>query len=65
MSEFHCQNPEALKHISAIDFTNLPFLPITNLTDAPDTVPSYWAIGQCMSGYHTFERGAIVRVFPL
>ena len=40
ISEFHRQNPKSPKHLSAIDFSNLPFHPITNFTDTPDIVPS-------------------------
>jgi len=40
ISEFHHRNPEAPQHISALDFANLPFHMITNLTDTPNMVPS-------------------------
>jgi len=40
VSEFHHWNPEAPQHISTLDFSNLPFLPLSNFTDTPDTVPS-------------------------
>ena len=45
VSEFHPQNPEAPQHISAINFSKLPFRPLTNFTDTPDTVPTDWATG--------------------
>ena len=59
VSEFHCQNPEALKHISTIDFTNISFHPITNLTDTPDTVPSDWAKANT-----PFKRGGKCKGLP-
>src|SRR5882724_11000186 len=37
VSEFHCQNPEALQHILAIEFSKLPFCPIINFMDTSDT----------------------------
>src|SRR5882724_12200641 len=40
MSEFHRQNPKAPQHISAIDFSRLPFGPLTNFMDTLDTGPS-------------------------
>src|SRR5882724_4838343 len=40
VSKFHDRNPEAPQHISTLDFANLPFFPISNFTDTPDTVPS-------------------------
>jgi len=49
MSEFHRQNPKAPQHISAINFSKLPFCPLTNFTDL-DTVPSDWATSQCTLG---------------
>jgi len=61
MSEFHCRDLEVPQHISALDFTNLPFCLITNLTDTADMVPSDWAKGYCMLGHHTFEGGVNVR----
>src|SRR5882672_11289065 len=57
MSEFHRQNPKAPQHISTINFSKLPFHPLTNFTDTPDTVPTDCATGQCMSECHTFEGG--------
>jgi len=45
MSEFHRQNPKAPQHISAIDFSRLPFGPLTNFMDTLDTGPSDWATG--------------------
>jgi len=45
VTKFHRRNPEALQHISAIDFSNLPFCLLTNFMDTPDTVPSGWAMG--------------------
>jgi len=65
ISEFHCMNPEAPQHTSTLDFNNLPFCLITNLTDTPDTVPSDWATGCHTLGHHTFEGGVNVRVCPL
>ena len=65
VSEFHRQNPEAPQHISAIDFSRLPFCPLTNFTDTPDTVPSDWATCQCMSGCCTFGGGVNVRVHSI
>src|SRR5882672_5405475 len=62
VSEFHQQNPEAPQHISAIDFSKLPFRPLTNFMDTPDTVPADWATGRCASGHCTFEGGVNVRV---
>src|SRR5882672_2249324 len=62
VSEFHQQNPKAPQHISAIDFSKLPFCPLTNFTDTPDTVPTDWATGRCASGHRTFEGGVNVRV---
>src|SRR5712664_295345 len=50
VSEFHRQNPEAPQHISAIDFSKLPFRPLTNFTDTPDTVPMDWATSRCTLG---------------
>jgi len=47
VSEFHHRNPEALQHISTLDFTNLPFCPISNFANTPDTVPLGWAAGHC------------------
>src|SRR5882724_5945164 len=44
VSEFHCRNLEAPQHISTLDFSNLPFRPLSNFTDTPDTVLSGWAI---------------------
>src|SRR5882724_592744 len=44
-SEFHCWNPEAPQHISTLYFSNLPFCPLSNFTDTPDTVLSGWAMG--------------------
>ena len=43
--EFHKQNPKAPQHISTINFSRLPFHPLTKFTDTPDTVPSDWATG--------------------
>src|SRR5882724_5411169 len=43
VSEFHCRNPEAPQHISTLYFANLPFHPISNLTDTPDT---HWEMGK-------------------
>jgi len=43
VSEFHRQNPKAPQHISAIDFSRLPFHPLTNFTDTLDTFPLDWA----------------------
>jgi len=43
--EFHHQNLELPQHISTLDLDNLPFFPISNFTDTPDTVPSRWATG--------------------
>ena len=57
ISEFHCRNPEAPQHISTLDFTNLPFFPILNFTDTPDTVPSGWAAGCHVLGHCTFKGG--------
>src|SRR5882724_4708899 len=65
VSEFHHRNPEAPQNISTLDFANLPFLPILNFTDTPDTVPSGWATGCHASGCCTFEVGVNVRVFPI
>src|SRR5882672_10509108 len=62
VSEFHWQNPEAPQHISAINFSKLPFRPLTNFMDTPDTVPMDWATGRCTLGHHTFEGGVNVRV---
>ena len=61
VSEFHQQNLKAPQHISAIDFSKLPFFPLTNFTDTPDTVPTDWATSQCVSGCHTIEGGVNVR----
>src|SRR5882724_2889764 len=57
VSKFHCQNPEAPQHISTLDLSNLPFHPLSNFNDTPDTVPSGWAMGRCASGHHAFEAG--------
>src|SRR5882724_10363631 len=65
VSEFHCRNPEAPQHISTLDFSNLPFRPLSNFTDTPDTVPSRWAMGRHTSGRHAFEGGVNVRVCPI
>ena len=62
VSEFHRQNPEAPQHISAIDFSELPFCPLTNFIDTPDTVPLDWATSLCMLSCHAFEEGVNVRV---
>src|SRR5882724_726765 len=62
VSEFHHQNPEAPQHISAIDFSKLPFCPIINFMDISDMVPADWATGRYMSGHHAFEGGVNVRV---
>jgi len=43
VSEFHRQNPKAPQHISVLDFSRLPFHPLTNFIDTLDTVPSDWA----------------------
>src|SRR5882672_9243340 len=48
MSEFHRLNPKAPQHISAIRFSKLPFLSLTNFINTPDTVPSDWATGKCL-----------------
>src|SRR5882724_5201111 len=58
VSKFHHRNPEALQHTSTLNFTNLPFHPISNFTKTPDMVPSGWA-----TGCDTFEGGVNVRVF--
>ena len=65
ISEFHHRNPEAPQHISALDFANLPFHMITNLTDTPNMVPSDWATGCYVPGCNAFEGGVNVGVFPL
>ena len=39
ITDFFQRNPKALQHISALDFSKLPFHLITNFTDTPDTVP--------------------------
>src|SRR5882724_1249361 len=57
MSEFHSQNHEAPQHISAIDFSKLPFCTIINFMDTSDTVPADWATGRCTSGHCAFEGG--------
>src|SRR5882724_3520346 len=57
VAEFHCWNPEVPQHISALNFSNLPFCPLSNFTDTPDTVQSGWAMG-CRA----FEGGVNVRV---
>ena len=44
------RNPKLSQHISALNFSKLPFLPLTNFTDTPDTVPSDWATSQCALG---------------
>jgi len=58
VSEFHRQNPEAPQHISAIDFTKLPFCPTINFTDTSDTVPTDWATSLCTLGCCAFEGGS-------
>src|SRR5467141_2673510 len=65
VSEFHWQNPEAPQHISAIDFSKLPFCPLTNFTDTPDTVPVGRATSRCASGCCTFEGEVNVRVHSM
>src|SRR5882724_9154646 len=65
VAEFHHQNPEAPQHISALNFSNLPFHPLSNFTDTPDTVPSGWAMGRHASGCCAFKGGVNVRVFPI
>src|SRR5882724_11288128 len=65
VAKFHCRNPEVPQHISTLDFSNLPFHPLSNFTNTPDTVPSGWAMGHCPSGCHTFEGGVKVRVCPI
>src|SRR5882724_6935084 len=50
VSEFHCRNPEVPQYTSSLDFASLPFHPISNFTDTPDTVPSGWATGHHTSG---------------
>src|SRR5882724_6781967 len=65
VSEFHCRNSEAPQHISTLDFSNLPFCPLSNFTDTPDTVLSGWAMGCHASGHRTFEGGVNVRVCPI
>src|SRR5882724_4545939 len=40
VSEFYRQNPKAPQHISAVNFSKLPFHTLTNFTDTSDTVPS-------------------------
>jgi len=65
VSKFHCRNPEALQHISTLDFANLPFCPISNFNDTPDMVPLGWATGHHVSGCHTFEGVVNARVFPI
>src|SRR5882724_11525457 len=62
ISKFHRQNPEAPQHISAIDFSKLPFRPIINFTDTSVTVPADWATSQCTSGRCAFEGEVNVRV---
>src|SRR5882724_8779975 len=52
VSEFHCWNPEAPQHISTLNFSNLPFRPLSNFIETPDTVLSGWAMGR-----HAFEGG--------
>src|SRR5882724_6846635 len=42
VSEFHHRNPEAPQHISTLNFTNLPFHPISNFTNTPDMVPLFY-----------------------
>jgi len=39
VSEFDYRNPEALQHISTIDFASLPINPISNFTNIPNTYP--------------------------
>jgi len=36
--EFHHRNPEAPQYIASLDFASLPFHPISNFTNTPDTV---------------------------
>src|SRR5882724_4318323 len=62
VSKFHHRNPEAPQHISTLYFSNLPFHPLSNFTDTPDTVPSGWAMGRHVLGHRTFEGGVNVRV---
>jgi len=57
--KFHCRNPEDPQHMSTLDFTNLPFHPILNLTDTPDTVQSDWATGCCTLDWHTLRQGGL------
>jgi len=55
--EFHLKNLEAPQHISVIDFTNLPFCPISNFTDTPVTVLSDWATGHSTLGSPHIQGG--------
>jgi len=48
---FHQRNPKAPQHISALDFTNLPFCLLTNFINISDTVPAEWATSTCMLGH--------------
>jgi len=65
VTEFHYRNPEAPQCIFTLNFTNLPFWPISNFTDTPDIVPPGWATGCHRLGGCAFEGGVNVRVFPV
>ena len=57
ITKFHRRNPEAPQHISAIDFSTLPFHPLTNFMDTLHTFPSGWAMCWHMCRHHAFEGG--------
>jgi len=50
VSEFHCRDLAAPQHIYTINFASLPFFPISNFTNTPNTVSSDWAMGQHLLG---------------
>jgi len=43
IADFHWRDPESPQHISALNFSKLPFCLLTNFMDTLDTVPSGWA----------------------
>jgi len=65
MSEIHTQNLEAPQHISTIDFSKLPFCPLTNFTDTPDTVPQIGPLQPWMDIPHIQTRSITFGWWPL
>jgi len=57
VSEFSPANPEHPNISQPLNFSKLPFCPLTNFTDTPDTVPQIGLVSRCVSGHCTFEWG--------